>query len=174
MVAFLSPVARERGASMPGLEALLECAGSWKGTNILHYEGLDESPGTARIASILDGRFVRLDYTWSFQGKQQEGSLLVGFDPKTRTISGHWIDSWHMGHAAMICLGPEPDGGTYKLAGSYAAPPGPDWGWRIEITAGPGVDALRVDMQNVWPGGEREEPAMEAVYTRVVTEPSSR
>src|SRR5687767_3805446 len=150
---------------MPGLDALLACAGSWKGTNILYDPKTklpSESPATARVTPVLAHRFVRLDTTWSYQGKAQEGSLLVGFDPKTRTISGHWIDSWHMGHAAMICLGPEPENGTFLLAGSYAAPPGPDWGWKIEITAGPGVDALRIEMHNVWPEGKREDPAVEA------------
>jgi hypothetical protein len=155
---------------MPGLDALLACAGSWKGTNILHDPNTqkpEESSGTARVTPILEQRFVRLDYTWSYQGKPQEGSLLVGFDPNTRTISGHWIDTWHMGHAAWIGLGTEPEEGTFRLAGTYAAPPGPDWGWRIEITAGPGVDALRIDMHNIWPDGKREDPAVDAVYTRV-------
>ncbi|HET9250840.1 MAG TPA: DUF1579 family protein [Candidatus Eisenbacteria bacterium] len=155
---------------MPGLDALLACAGSWKGTNILHDPNTqrpEESPGTARVTPILGDRFVRVEYTWSYRGKPQEGCLLIGFDPNTRTISVHWIDTWHMGHAAFIGLGPDPEGGTFQLLGSYAAPPGPDWGWRIEITAGPGVDALRIDMHNIWPGGEREEPAVEAVFTRV-------
>ena len=155
---------------MPGLDSLIACTGSWKGTNILHDPNTkrpEESPGSLRLTPILKSHFVRLDYTWSYQGTPQEGSLLIGFDPNTRTISGHWIDTWHMGRAAMIFLGPEPEDSTLKLAGSYTAPPGPDWGWRIEITAGPGVDALRITMTNIWPDGAREEPAVEAVYTRV-------
>lgn len=154
------------------LDALVSCAGAWKGTNILHdphTKQPEESAATLQIAPILDNRFVRLDYTWSHQEKLQEGSLLIGFDPGTHTISGHWIDTWHMGHAAMICLGPEPESGTLKLVGSYAAPPGPDWGWRIEITAASGVDALRITMHNIWPDAEREERAVEAVYTRIAS-----
>jgi hypothetical protein len=69
----------------------------------------------------------------------------------------------------MICLGTEPEDATLTLSGTYAAPPGPDWGWRIEITAGPGVDALRITMHNIWPDGEREETAVEAVYTRLAS-----
>jgi hypothetical protein len=154
------------------LQALLACAGTWKGTNTLHDPntgGPEESPGTLRVASLLDSRFVRLDYTWSYQGKPQEGSLLVGYDPGTRTISGHWIDSWHMGHAAMILLGTEPEGATLRLAGTYAAPPEPDWGWRIEVTAASGVDALRITMVNIWPDAAKEETAVEAVYTRLAS-----
>jgi len=154
------------------LDALIACAGRWKGTNTLqdpHTQKPEESPSTLQVTPILAKRFVRLDYTWSHQGNPQEGSLLIGFDPNTRTISGHWIDTWHMAHAAMICLGPEPTSGTLKLAGTYAAPPGPDWGWRIEITAAAGVEALRITMTNVWPEATREETAVEAVYTRVST-----
>lgn len=157
---------------MPGLDALIACAGSWTGTNTLHDPHTnrpEESLGTLRITPILNDRFVRLDYTWSYREKPQEGSILVGFDPGTHTISGHWIDTWHMGHAAMICLGTEPEGATLTLAGTYAAPPGPDWGWRIEITAGPGVDTLRMAMHNILPDGAREEPAVEAVYARLAS-----
>lgn len=155
---------------MAGLEPLISCAGAWKGTTILQDPKTnrpDESPGTLRVTPILNDRFVRLEYTWSYDGAPQEGSLLVGFDPNTQTISGHWIDTWHMGHQAMICLGTEPNGGTFTLRGSYAAPPGPDWGWRIEITAAAGVEALRIVMHNIWPEGDRVDPAVEAVYTKV-------
>jgi hypothetical protein len=154
------------------LQALLACAGAWKGTSTLrdpHTSLHEESPGTLLVAPILGDRFVRLDYTWKYQDKPQEGSLLVGYDPGTRTISGHWIDTWHMGHAAMILLGAEPEGATLRLSGSYAAPPGPDWGWRIEITAAAGVDALRITMVNIWPEAKKEEAAVEAVYTRLAS-----
>jgi hypothetical protein len=154
---------------MPGLDSLIASAGTWRGTNTLHdpkTKSPDESSGTLQVRPVLAERFVRLEYTWSYDGKPQEGSLLVGFDPLTKTISGHWIDTWHMGHQAMICLGTEPDGATFTLRGSYAPPTGPDWGWRIEITAAPNVDSLRITMHNIWPDGEREDPAVEAVYAR--------
>jgi hypothetical protein len=48
--------------------------------------------------------------------------------------------------------------------GSYAAPPGPDWGWRIEIAAEQ-CKALRLVMFNIWPDG-KEELAVEAAYVR--------
>jgi hypothetical protein len=52
------------------------------------------------------------------------------------------------------------------VRGSYAAPPGPDWGWRTDVT--PNAERLRVVMHNVWPEaqGGKEELAVEAVSTR--------
>ena len=122
----------------------------------------EESPSTVTVTPILDGRFVRLDDTWGCQGKPQEGSLLVGFDPKSGEISGHWIDTWHMGRAVLASKGTGAEG-PIAVRGSYAAPPGPDWGWRIEIT--PEAEALRIRHTNIFPDG-KEELAAEGVYSR--------
>jgi hypothetical protein len=118
------------------------------------------------VTPVLGGRFVRLDYTWGCQGKPQEGSLLLGFDPDAETVTAHWIDTWHMSDKAMVCSGPRPAAETLAVTGAYAAPPGPDWGWRIEVTPEAG-HRLRLVMWNLWPAsqGGREELAMAATYT---------
>jgi hypothetical protein len=115
------------------------------------------------VTSILRGTFVRLDYTWSYQGAPQEGSLLIGLDPKSKELSGHWIDTFHMGRKVLTCLGVDQPDGAIALKGSYAAPPGPDWGWRIEITPGPG--SLKIEHFNI-DGEGHEDPAVEADYVR--------
>ena len=151
---------------MNPIDALTGAAGQWLGTNTLQDPNTgkpEESPSTVTVAPVLGGRFVRLDYTWGYQGKPQEGSLLVGFDPHSGAVSGHWIDTWHMGHKALACLGRTSTGGTSSVAGSYAAPPGPDWGWRIEIE--PRDDAVRIAHTNIDPDG-KEELAAEGVYSR--------
>jgi len=115
---------------MNALERLTACAGSWRGTNTLQDPNTgkpEESPSTVAVTPVLAGRFIRLDYTWGHQGKPQEGSLLVGFDPKIGEVSGHSIDTWHMGWIVMNCLGPSPVEGNLAIGGPYAAPPGPDW-----------------------------------------------
>jgi hypothetical protein len=74
------------------VEALTAVAGQWNGSNTLQDPNTgkpEESPSTATLAPVLGGRFVRLDYTWGYQGKPQEGSLLVGFEPKSGEVSGH-------------------------------------------------------------------------------------
>ncbi|CAA9350653.1 MAG: hypothetical protein AVDCRST_MAG68-3562 [uncultured Gemmatimonadetes bacterium] len=148
---------------MNGLETLAACAGRWRGTSTLQdpMRGVaEESRSDMEVTPVLGGTFVRVDYTWAYGGTPQEGSVLVGLDG---AASGHWIDSWHMGKKGMACTGPAPADGTFRLTGAYAAPPGPDWGWRIDLTPGP--DSLRMGMTNVSPEGE-ESPAVEAVYVR--------
>jgi hypothetical protein len=152
---------------MSVLHGLASCAGSWRGTNTLHDPAAgrpDSSPSDLIVTPVLGGKFVRIDYTWAHQGERQEGSLLLGFDPKAGEVSGHWIDSWHMGRKIMTCRGPTPVGGTISVEGSYAAPPGPDWGWRIEITPENG-QKIRIAHFNVDPDGT-EQAAVEAVYSR--------
>ena len=66
---------------MSSLDALAACAGRWQGTSTLQdpMSGIaDESASTAVVTPVLGGRFVRIDYTWSYGGDAQEGSLLAG------------------------------------------------------------------------------------------------
>jgi hypothetical protein len=147
------------------IQALTAIAGSWRGTNTLQdpITGKpEESPSTVTVTSVLGGRLVRVDYTWGYQDKLREGSLLVGFDPSSGEVSGHWVDTWHMGRKGMAYLGSAPDG-TISVKGPYAAPPGPDWGWRIDIA----TDPLRITHSNIDPDG-KEELAAEGVYSRGV------
>jgi hypothetical protein len=151
---------------MSALDRLIAAAGSWRGTSTLqdpHAGIADESASTATVTPVLGGRFVRVDYTWSYQGQPQEGSLLIGFQRKAGMATGHWIDSFHNGDKVMACMGPAADDGTVSVRGSYAAPPEPDWGWRIDVT--PGGDTLRIIHHNVWPEG-KEELAVDSSYTR--------
>lgn len=153
---------------MSALEPLIACAGTWRGTNTLQDPNTnlpDDSPSTATVTPLLGGRFVRIDYTWSYQDTPHDGSMLIGNYVKGRTITVHWVDSMHMGQKVMACEGPAPeDGPTLSVRGSYTAPPGPDWGWRIDIT--PEADKLRITMFNIWPEGAPEDLAVQAVYSR--------
>jgi hypothetical protein len=145
-------------------ETLAACAGTWRGTNVLqdpHAGIADESPSTATFAAQPDGS-CRLEYTWAYQGKPQHGSLLVKLDGST--VRASWTDTWHTGNQPMACSGA--NGPALSVRGSYAAPPGPDWGWRIDLM--PEGDRLRLVMWNIWPAeqGGKEELAVQAVYGR--------
>ena len=59
----------------------------------------------------------------------------------------------------MTCLGTDSDG-TISIKGTYVAPPGPDWVWKIEITPSP----FRSMHTNIYPEG-KEELAAEGVYS---------
>src|SRR5215216_8063749 len=117
---------------MGTLDALIACAGSWRGTSTLQDPNSgapQKSASDATVTPMLGGKFARLDYTWRYEDAPQEGSLLIGADAKADTITAHWIDSWHMGSTVMHCIGPKPAAGAgLSVRGSYAAPPGPDWG----------------------------------------------
>ena len=147
------------------LATLLDLAGEWRGQSKLQdpvQGGVDESGSDLQVVEVLGGKFVRLDYDWSYRGAPQEGSLLVGCEPESREVSGHWIDSWHMGRAVMACKGTFAEG-RYLLTGSYPVPGAEAWGWRIELTAR--NEALSVVMFNISPEGE-EFLAVEMSYSK--------
>ena len=152
---------------MSDLKWLAARAGCWHGSNRLHdpYSGKPEdSASSAVLTPLLGGLFIRLDYDWSYRGARQEGSLLIGCQPDHGRMSVHWIDSWHMSHDVLGCTGAVEESGDVDVRGSYAVPPGPDWGWRIVIRLAEPA-ALHVVMHNVTPGGE-EDVAVEATFTR--------
>ncbi len=145
---------------------LIACAGAWRGHNVLqdpHTGRPDDSPATAVVTPLLDGRFVRLDYTWRYQDRDQAGSLLVGYQPKADLVTTHWIDSWHMGTAVMACEGAAEEDGSLFVRGTYAVPEGPDWGWRTVLTPRR-RQSLRMVMHNIAPDGQ-EWLAVEALFT---------
>jgi len=152
---------------MQPLQQFAAYTGRWQGNNKLQdplTNSPEDSPATATLTTLLGGRFLRLDYTWVYQDAPQEGSLLLGYDADAVQVTAHWIDSWHMGDKVMACKGSATSAGEISVRGSYAAPPGPDWGWRITITPHQG-QRLQMVMNNIWPEG-KEELAVEADYTR--------
>jgi hypothetical protein len=68
-----------------------------------------------------------------------------------------------MGSKVMACSGRVTDDGGFDVRGSYAAPPGPDWGWRITMAAVP-KSRIEVVMFNVDPAGSAEQLAVRATY----------
>lgn len=148
------------------LDLLLQRAGEWRGSSVLEdpERGIaDRSESRLRVASVLDGRFVRLDYSWAYRDEPQEGSLLVGFDPGGDAVSAHWIDSWHLGRTAMTCAG-EVRADVLVVRGTYRVPGHPDWGWRTDVDPR-AADALAITMYNVSPDGQ-EYLAVTAEYVR--------
>jgi hypothetical protein len=152
----------------PPLEILRRLSGNWTGISKLWLspaEPARESPSDALVTVVGGGRFVRLDYTWSFDGKAQEGSLLFGFETKQALLTAVWLDTWHNGERIMPCEGSGEEDGCCVVRGFYPAPTGPDWGWWIRVVPG---DARRFSliMENVTPAGERQL-AVESAYERV-------
>ena len=152
---------------MSALSPFLAAAGTWHATYKLRDPGNSlscDSESRATVTPMLAGRFVRLDYTWAFRDAPQEGSLLVGCDPATGVVTLAWIDSFHNSERMMICTGAVDRDGTLDVRGAYAAPPGPDWGWRTRLSAE--GDRLSMVMFNVSPDGQ-EDLAVDAQYLRM-------
>jgi Protein of unknown function (DUF1579) len=152
------------------LETLTARSGNWQGTSQLqdpHTNAPEDSHSTLTITSILKGRFIRIDYTWAYQGIPEEGMLLIGYEEKTNTITANWADTWHQ-NTLMICQGTSEENDSISVKGSYAAPPGPNWGWRIAIQW-PDKQSFRMVMYNSTPEGQ-EELAVDAKYIRNVTQ----
>ena len=151
--------------AMDPIERLLAHAGRWSGTNRLIVDPAqpgEDSASTLSVAPIHGGRFAHVDHTWSYQGTPQEAALLIGCESDDGPVTIHWIDTWHMGRKVMSLHGPVTSDGAIDVRGSYAAPPGTDWGWRIVIRAH-APHQVELKMFNIEPGGA-EHLAVEATY----------
>ena len=144
------------------MKLLSGCAGQWRGTSSLYLPDTAPEPSDSAltITPVLDGRFLRLDYTWSRGGAPQQGSLLIGLHEAC------WIDTWHMSDKMMICAIEPADGAAWVCRGSFAAPPGPDWHWRIAITP-VSPDRLTLIMTSIPPDEETGTLAVDALYSRI-------
>jgi len=144
--------------------------GEWTGTNRLHLgdwkpeDPLHTSEATASIRERGSNQFLEIAYTWSYEGKPQEGVLFFGGDNKSNTVNAFWTDSWHMAHQLMMCEGKNEAEGRINLRGFYKVEGYPDWGWRTEIIAG--ENTLEYKMYNVSPEG-LEEIAVEMDLKRM-------
>lgn len=143
-------------------DGLKQIVGAWKGTNRLWLSPTDPvrvSETSAVVSLAGRGRFLSIAYTW-FEDEPQEGLLVLG--QQGDVVHAFWIDSWHNGNRIMPCEGTVSADDQVSLRGSYPAPPGPDWGWRLVIEPGA---PFKLMMFNITPDGV-EMLAVEAVYTR--------
>jgi len=151
-------------------EGLADLVGEWRGTSKLWLspdEPVRESDTTASVTLAAQGKFITIAYTWSYEGDPQDGLIVLSREAKGNAVKAAWIDSWHMGDSMMMCEGGAVEDGAISVRGSYAAPPGPDWGWRIVVEAGDAgeEDAFEVIMYNITPDGD-EHLAVRGTYGR--------
>lgn len=146
---------------------LIGAMGKWSGHNKLWFEptaAAIESTTTAEITGEAAGRMLLMRYTWEYDGKPCDGIVLLGDDIKAGRCDAAWADSFHNGHRLMPLTGAAAGDGDISVRGSYPAPPGPDWGWRITFEH-PSSDVLVMRMYNIMPDGT-EALAVEASYAR--------
>ncbi len=142
--------------------------GVWIGENLLRTTWLTPpehlSPSRLSVGPAAAGKFLVFSYTWSHDNVEQEGLLLLGHDKQQDVATAAWVDSWHMSQKVMSFEGTVNADGVIDLRGSYEAPPGPDWGWRIVISSS-AADSLEMVMYNISPEGV-EDLAVRANYKR--------
>lgn len=133
--------------------------GSFAGINFLWLEGGEkpalESAATFDLFALSPGKLLRCSYTWMHEELPHRGTLIVAWDRRADRVTAAWIDTFHQSGHVMHLEGSVEEDGTVALSGSYPAPPGPNWGWRIRLTA-PIEGELVVSMDNVTPDGVAE------------------
>jgi GrpB-like predicted nucleotidyltransferase (UPF0157 family) len=147
--------------------SLSQLVGKWTGLNHLWpspNEPAFESETIATVASVAEGKFLTFCYTWEYKGQPQDGFLLIRQERPGNQVKAVWIDSWHMDDTFMLCQGSLDPRGSLSVQGSYTAPPGLDWDWRMILEPGE-EDTLRLAMVNIDPNGH-EELAVEALYRK--------
>jgi len=146
-----------------------EYFGEWEGDSFLYLEPKDaplKSHSVAKIGPVAGLGFFEMRYSWSFSDKNESGLILFRLANQPGDADIVWMDSWHMGSKFMICKGETSIENTLCALGTYEAPPGPDWAWRIVFSA-ISKDQLFLQMFNISPEGQ-ECLAVETSYLRRV------
>jgi Protein of unknown function (DUF1579) len=147
--------------------SLAALVGEWSGTNRLWLspEGpANVSKTTLSVALAASDQALVCRYTWSVNDAQEEGILLLSVGSDGASAHAAWIDSWHLADTLMDCHGQMGADGIVTVAGTYTAPPGPDWGWGISLEPRPD-GGLRLIMRNISPEG-RSALAVQADLVR--------
>lgn len=148
-------------------EITAQLVGQWTGDNRLWFSPDDpaiESPTTATVGFISRDQFLEIRYSWRFEDQAQDGLLALRLGEGDAPVDAFWLDSFHTGGGFMAFKRAPDPSALVSVLGSYPAPEGPDWGWRIALHAD-GPDAWRLVMYNIMPG-EPEMLAVEARYER--------
>jgi len=150
-------------------ETMEKLVGRWRGLNRLHTTWIPENPVRETVSRVLieqtaRGRFLKIEYDWTFEETLQEGLILIGTDRNAESVKTFWIDSWHMGDKFMVSEGGRQENGAISVKGFYAVPDHPDWGWRT-VFEPENENSFKITMFNVTPEGE-ESPAVEMQLQR--------
>jgi hypothetical protein len=136
------------------LESLV---GKWRGINRLHTTWIKENPVRESSSIVVveltaRGRFLKIEYDWTYDEAVQEGLILIGDEKDSDLIKAFWIDSWHLSDKFMVSEG-RLETGAISLKGFYTVPDHPDWGWRTIIEPEK-ANSFKIIMYNVSPEGE--------------------
>lgn len=133
-------------------EGIEEWLGKWSGTKRLWRTPDSEELGSntqVGIKRILGGKFMEIEYSWKIEGEPQSGLIIFPANISEKEAHSVWLDSWHTSHNMMVCVASNLED-KLSMLGTYPAPPGDDWGWRLELSQGSSGNLL-IQMFNLSP-----------------------
>jgi len=150
-------------------QALEKLVGKWRGVNRLHTTWIPENPvreslSVAAVDLTARGRFLKIEYDWTYEDAVQEGLILIGDEKDSELIRAFWIDSWHLSDKFMVSEGRFENQKKIALKGFYTVRDHPDWGWQTMIET-ENEYSFKIIMYNVSPEGE-ETLAVEMEFER--------
>ncbi len=145
---------------------LASLAGSWT-TQTKEWMEPDkppvESTGAVEMKMLLDGRFLRQDFTGQMMGRPYSGIGITAYDNLRKRYVSTWIDTMSTGIFLMEGTA-SADGKTITLKGQHAEPGGGHMThravWKIVDN-----NTQTFNMYGTYPGG-KEMKMMEITYTR--------
>jgi Protein of unknown function (DUF1579) len=146
-------------------EKFANLVGMWDGTKRLIMSPEDPIRDCEAVAGIgleANGKFLKINYEWSFDGAHQEGFMLFHVD-KSDNAKAVWIDSFHQSGDFMHLIGTFADG-KISVKANYTQPEYSDWAWRIVIET-ESDNSFSFNMFNIFPDGT-EAPAVETKFKR--------
>jgi hypothetical protein len=144
---------------------LAKLEGSWttKTTGWLEGKPAMESNGTCEQKLVLDGHYLRQEYTGDMMGAPFTGLNFLGYNNHTKQYESVWIDS--MSTAIYFFVGPgSADGKTITQECSYDDPARGPAVWR-SVTKIKDDNTLEFEMF-ITPKGGKEEKMMEMTVAR--------
>ena len=157
----------ESAQTMSDSTKLGRLSGSWSGKSSLYLfpgDPVRESQSQATFEMSECVKVATIRYDWSYEGKPQDGVMVIREESQGEDVQISWIDSFHTAGKFMNFQHDDQHKGVVAVRGSYAAPPGPDWGWRIVIDSDDD-DQFKLTMFNITPDGQ-EALAVDAEYHR--------
>jgi len=124
----------------------------WSGKSVLWADPMGDVPQQSDCTIAIDDGVVR--YTWSYEGKPQQGSI------KLRAGGAEFTDTWHQSEPAHGTDVPN-SWGLLHVFYTYMG----EWGWRINLCLRKPTGELVLQMTNIAPWGE-EARAVRMVCTR--------
>lgn len=116
----------------------------WAGEGELWLDPKGNEVTTYPCSMTVEDGVVR--YRWTYEGKTHEGSLTL------RDGGADFTDTWHSPQLTP-CDAIAGSWAMVDVAGTYAAPEGPPWGWRTTVSLRPSGE-LVLQMTNFTPWGE--------------------